>query len=694
MTDFMDMHFEEIMANEPDPIQEIDREMLEELRNSRNFRIIGVRLFDTLWHTVNKNLNAGWYPFGNYLEPKEEEPYSLPKRSEIVEELYDLYDKIPHIEISCLVGMNGAGKSTLLDILYRLINNYSVMILGGKMDNKHGRHLRYAEGLNADLYYELGGKLYKVKCRGKETDLYEQDDQGFFANKVSKQGDLAGFDHFFYTISNNYSLYSLNEREYKEEIAIVKDEEKREERINGNWVEGLFHKNDGYLSPIVITPFREAGSINIEKENGLALQRIAAIAVLGTAKGEPSILEGYRVKAIKYRLNRAYKRRIDAKYDESWKDDIDDKNYFDRILSTFEEVWEEKLGSRLDKHLEPEVKAKNPLRVTKKDLILGYLAYKSFRICSTYDDYYELFDMAELLKSYNGNKSFISGLYFGWEQRNKQKFKDVVDRLCNSKYDSHINLKIRQCLNYADNLVYDKEEDEVDIATLVKGKKIETFDDAVQLLPPAFYNIDLLLEKERTTDDEQAPSLTISTMSSGERQMLYTMSYVLYHIKNIQSVKPSDNCHQYNYINLVFDEAELYYHPDYQKQFVKKLIDYIYRCHLDNRIIKSINIIIATHSPFVLTDILTQNTLYLDKGKPRRVENQTFGANYYDMLHDSFFFKDTALGGVATRRIKEWLTGKNEKGESLETPAVDEVRSMIGDPLIVNYLLSGYHVQD
>ena len=54
----------------------------------------------------------------------------------------ELYDKIPHIEISCLVGMNGSGKSTLLDILYRLINNYSVTVLGGKMDNKHGRHLR------------------------------------------------------------------------------------------------------------------------------------------------------------------------------------------------------------------------------------------------------------------------------------------------------------------------------------------------------------------------------------------------------------------------------------------------------------------------------------------------------------------------------------------------------------------------
>ena len=124
---------------------------------------------------------------------------------------------------------------------------------------------------------------------------------------------------------------------------------------------------------------------------------------------------------------------------------------------------------------------------------------------------------------------------------------------------------------------------------------------------------------------------------------------------------------------------------------MKKLIDYIDRCNLNKEIIKSINVIIATHSPFVLTDILTQNTLYLSKGERKTVEQQTFGANYYDMLHDSFFFKDTALGGVATKRIKEWLTGKNEKGvESVD----EEVLSLIGDPLITQCLMSGYYVQD
>lgn len=659
-----------------------------------SFRIIGIRLFDTKWHTVNKILKEGWYPFGNYPEPEDGAPYRLPERSETVVSLYDLYKSSPHIEVSCLVGMNGAGKSTLLDVLYRLINNYSVKVLGPKTDNKHGRHLSYAEGLNADLYYELDKKLYEISCRDKEVSFFEQGDNDCFIKQEIRAGDITQFDHFFYTISNNYSLYSLNDKEYTEKIVEVKEGKEELDTIDGKWVDGLFHKNDGYLSPIVITPFRENGSVNIEKENGLALQRIAAIAVLGTAKGEPSILDGYQVKSVKYKINRSYKRKIEAHYNENWQDKIK-KSYFDIILKEFEKTWTVKLGGKLDKFEEADLKENNLLKTTKKELILQYLAYKSFKICMTYDDYYTLFGVEEVLRQNlkETQDGYIALFISEWVSRRKKTFEEVVNNLCNPKFDSHINLKIRQCLRYVDNPIYTKEDDDIDIAELVKGKAINSFDAAVLLLPPAFYHIDLAIEKNADTKDEEddEEQMTVATLSSGERQMLYTMSYVLYHVKNIQGVKKSENCHQYHHINLIFDEAELYYHPDYQKQFVKKLIDYIDRCNLDKKKIKSINVIIATHSPFVLTDILTQNTLYLSEGTRKTVEQQTFGANYYDMLYDSFFFRDTALGGVATKRIKEWLAVKN--GEEAE--AVDEeVLSLVGDPLIAQYLMSGYYVQD
>lgn len=659
-------------------------------------RIIGIKLYNTKWHTINKILKAGWFPFGDFPEPEEGKPYYLPQRSEIVAKLYDLHENNPHIEVSCLVGMNGAGKSTLLDILYRLINNYAVKVLGSKKDNQHGRYLRYADGLKADLYYELDGCLYKISCKDRKVRFYEQEPNGYFREHEVKTEDLSEFDHFFYTISNNYSLYSLNKSEYNEERLEKRDGKDVPISINGNWVDGLFHKNDGYLSPIVITPFRERGSVDVEIENDLAMQRIAAIAVLGSANGEPSVLDGYKAVSVKYTIDRLYKNKIDSIYDNKWRRKLREP-FFDAILGEFGRVWALKLGDKLKRFRDKKDNVYSE-RASKEELILQYLSYKTFKICMTYDDYYSLFKVDEVLNA-DVNKESVAvsafPVYDGWIKKHKKLFYKVVNRLCNHKLDSHINLKIRQCLNFVDSSVYTKDEGIVDIVTIIKGKTVETFDDAVRLLPPSFFSIDLKLKK---TDNEEMEKkkeeITISTLSSGERQMLYTMSYVLYHVKNIQSVKNSGNCHQFHHINLIFDEAELYYHPEYQKQFVKKLIDYIAKCNLDNRIIKSINVIIATHSPFVLTDIFTQNTLYLVDGKRKMVERQSFGANYYDMLHDSFFFDDTALGSVSTKRIKEWLTGVNEKGEKVARIDEMEAQGLIGDPLIVNYLLSGLHVQD
>ena len=672
-------------------------------------RIIGIKLYDTKWHTINKILKPGWFPFGDYPEPEEDKPYILPNRTETVVRLYDLYENNPHIEVSCLVGMNGAGKSTLLDILYRLINNYAVEVLGSKKDNQHGRYLKYADGLKAELYYELEGCLYKISCHDAEVRFFEQNNDKYFVEHRIKQEDLSEFDHFFYTISNNYSLYSLNEKEYNEVIEEKKDGKDVSDKIFGYWVDGLFHKNDGYLSPIVITPYRESGSVDIENENDLAMQRIAAIAVLGVAQKQPSILDGYCAVSVKYRINRSYKRKIDSAYTSKWERYFK-RPFFDAILKAFEDVWASKLGSKLkrfnERSKEDDLNVLSTVTfipTTKKDLILQYLSYKTFKICMTYDDYYSLFKVDEVLKAnVNKDDAIFSAypIYDDWKTKHTKQFTDVVDRLCNHKHDSHINLKIRQCLNYVDSSVYIEDKGTVDIETIINGKNVVAFDDAVRLLPPAFFSIDLKLKKEeveiRDGEDkkEEDVEMTVSTLSSGERQLLYTMSYVLYHVKNIQSVKNSNNCHQYHHINLVFDEAELYYHPEYQKQFVKKLIDYIARCNLDKNIIKSINVIIATHSPFVLTDILTQNTLYLANGECKQVERQSFGANYYDLLHVSFFFDDTALGSVSTKRIKEWLTGVNEKGEKVARIDEMEVQELIGDPLIVNYLLSGLYVQD
>ena len=176
-------------------------------------------------------------------------------------------------------------------------------------------------------------------------------------------------------------------------------------------------------------------------------------------------------------------------------------------------------------------------------------------------------------------------------------------------------------------------------------------------------------------------------MSSGERQILYSLSYVLYHIKNIQSIREDENRVAYHNVCLIFDEAELYFHPDYQRKFLGMLLESLTWCNINTEKIHSIQILVVTHSPFVLTDMLVQNSLYLKDGKRVKVNRETFGANYYEMLNKSFFFEKRAIGEISARVIGEWIRAKNNHERIGE-----EQLSLVGDELLKNYLKN--YVQD
>ncbi len=76
-----------------------------------------------------------------------------------------------------------------------------------------------------------------------------------------------------------------------------------------------------------------------------------------------------------------------------------------------------------------------------------------------------------------------------------------------------------------------------------------------------------------------------------------------------------------NFIILV-DEPDLHLHPERQRQYIAKLINVFSTLNV------SIHFIIATHSPFILSDIPKQNIHILKDGK-EILENKenTFGAN-------------------------------------------------------------------
>ena len=185
----------------------------------------------------------------------------------------------------------------------------------------------------------------------------------------------------------------------------------------------------------------------------------------------------------------------------------------------------------------------------------------------------------------------------------------------------------------------------------------------------------------------------MNKMSSGEKQMLQSASYLLYHMKNIESVKEDTNRKAYHHINIVLDEAELYYHPEMQRTMIANIIKMLSWCHINNTKIRSVHIMIVTHSPFVLSDVPQDRILYLKDGNVEKKQNQTFAANIHDLLYNQFFIKNP-IGEVAYSSVKHIIDVYNDKDLSQKTKETflsniefyHRMVNLIGEPYLHNTL--------
>lgn len=622
-------------------------------------RLIGLYLRE-MHPMVIKTLSQGWYPFGDYRAPNSDGRIIWKKESNVMSQLY-VRPGLPRISVQAIVGMNGSGKSTILDIIYRILNNLAFK-LESERPTPIKHELSYAYGLNADMYCEVDDRIVCISCFDENLSFYR------YSN--GKKETLAVCDRtfdeilgsFFYTIGVNYSIYAFNKWEYK-----ATDNE----FIDGEWLHGVFHKNDGYLAPITLVPFREEGVIDIHKENELAKQRILALSILARAN-KRQFPAGYFPEVIDYSLNKSYKEQKLEFFIKQHKEFS--AEMLKAVISSFEFAWDRVLEDANLKHLEHGTDEYN--------MAIFYLAYKTLKICFTYNDYYELFDINQLIRVCSNSDTSI---FIEYQKKLLPSIANkVVSKIFRSNSD-HITLKIHQCLTFMNNEFMDKLAS-IKVDEFIAFYNPKSYDDVVKNLYPPFYNFDVQFKKvgKKSVNswDVSKNYIYLSQMSSGEKQLLYAISYVLYHLKNIQSVNKDKYRVPYHHVNIIMDEVELYFHPDYQRRLVSMLLSALSWSGVDRRKIRSINLMLATHSPFVLSDILIENSLYLVNGRRKRVSKQTFGGNYYNMLKGSFFFRESAIGAVASSNIRSWIDQKKYSGE---VPS-KELLDLVGDPFIKRFL--------
>lgn len=637
---------------------------------TKPLRLIGIQIFENTLNNVRKALEPGWYPFIKCKQDIGSAKDLYPEVSDdgCPQDYYRINEDLPRISISAIVGKNGSGKSSLLDILYRIINNFAentFLMKGVNETNEIG----HAQGISGRLHFEQDGVQKFIECNDCSTNYYEiidgQPKKIQIHELTEKQRD-AILNGFFYTISVNYSLYAFNPSDFYSKPTIGIDYN------DGDWLNYLFHKNDGYYIPLVLTPFRDNGQIDINNENSLAQQRIEILSLMFHSQGK-EFLDEYQPIYYKYRFNPQYKELKQQKLlEKPIRNEIKDGQ--DLLIAQIEELWKKFLFDRWGIEL-------NQNMSKRDEITLYYLAYKTLKICSTYPHYKEISDWDSLMKMQepkmmidrNGNNRPVINKDGSKEMHIKgnnilQWYKDHIQHLLEIINDiadntnSHITLKIHQCLNYLTQHKYLKDEDCLDVdVDLLQNKKYETYDDMMKYLAPSFFSTEVVyrrIDTKSTNKKDNSHEITLQSMSSGEKQMLYSLSYIFYHIKNIASIK-SENGKRivgYHHINLIFDEAELYYHPEYQRQYIRKLLEHLAMCHINRTNIRSINIIIVTHSPFILSDLPDTNILFLDKNQEytNKKQGTTLGANIYELLKNGFFL-EYAIGDFIQMKLREIL---------------------------------------
>lgn len=637
-------------------------------------------------------------------------------RDSIFNQSYQNQTSRAHLNFSAIVGMNGSGKSTLVEYILRLINNCSASVFGEYKKNAATDRLHFIDGVDGELFYYSQGlpfslrvkndsvKLFHYKSIGPSSDgkafLFEKDatfynnHRGGVNEKCHSPFEESSSDdikHLFYTLVVNHSIYAYNANDFENECCgemeerrfdnayyernkiekpkgIESKEYSLEERC---WLHGLFHKNDGYQIPLVLNPFRKNGCIDINNENKLAKERLVSLLV--SPGSEFRKINGH-LEVVSLTLKRngdLYDRHYtNVKLDAN----IPTDEVYDSIKNLIFDSW---LGV-LNKD-DSFGKGKRYYEDTR-----SYVCYKTLKIAKQYRQYQYFFDSFK-------KKEWNVGNY---------DVQQLIDRI--SLDSSHITGKLFQALNY---LIYDIYSDEaikqpmpLDSIRIHKPAGTnsqppeypQTFLSAkkVRLIPSPIFDVTINLQ-----DSRDNRSVDFETLSSGERQLTYAVSSLLYHLNNIDSVAQDNNGMRiiYKKVNIILEEVELYFHPELQKQLVKYMIDGIGQLNFHS--IQGINVILVTHSPFILSDIPSTNILALTKDGMVSDEIRSFGSNIHDMLKDSFFLQTGWIGDFAQDHISRII--KQLEEEQLDAEKREQLHRkimLIDEPVIRTLLLDKFRV--
>lgn len=209
-------------------------------------------------------------------------------------------------------------------------------------------------------------------------------------------------------------------------------------------------------------------------------------------------------------------------------------------------------------------------------------------------------------------------------------------------------------------------------------------------------------------------NFTWRDLSSGEKTILDFYAR-FYYVR--EKIKQLDDQPQLLYI--LIDEGEVGLHPQWQKEYIDKLITFLPICFPEQKL----QIILTTHSPLILSDIPKNNVVFLKKWQeerdrekhpeaiieegncfvvPQKHTPQTFGANIHTLLANSFFL-DSTMGSFAEEKIRDLVSEikvinqkTSDLNEEKKKEYLDQIKQqidIIGEPILKSKIEAYYRDQ-
>lgn len=170
-----------------------------------------------------------------------------------------------------------------------------------------------------------------------------------------------------------------------------------------------------------------------------------------------------------------------------------------------------------------------------------------------------------------------------------------------------------------------------------------------------FHFLDFYIKKQVGSNGE-SKELLLRQLSDGEQQFIHTMAICLL-LKDSESL-------------ILLDEPETHFNPGWRSRFISILNETLQNACSDKYANFKKEVVITSHSPFIISDCLSENVIIMDKndkGEACAATAAQKGISTYgtsiSLLMSQIFNNTTSIGKLAEKSMKEVMERGGTKDE-------------------------------